>query len=231
VSMSYINKKTKIYIVGEYHPTNLSRMSFLCIDSLVKEVESLKDKLLEQLYLRRKVDTKIIEDIYKSIEELLECERMLLCAEEIREREFEYIDQFTNSLNGKIVLYLEGNSEVNIDRSEIVELAKRKNLKLVYLDEGNVRYEKLLDGKGKPLKNVNEVQVGREDYWIKRIEETIEDAEYAIAVVGINHVGRDKGDFLRKIYKKLSPRHRHIGYFDKKLKEKGYDVEVIEITC
>jgi len=226
-----VSKKTKIYIVGEYHPTNLRELAFLCVASVAEEIESLKDKLIEQYQSQKKIDDKLLENIHKNIDKLLECEEVLFCAQEIREKEFEYINKLTSSLNDKIVIYLEGNHEANIGRYEIVELAKRENLKLVYLDEGNVRYEKTMDENGRILKHAYEIQIGREDYWIKRIEETVGDAKYAIAIVGRNHVGRSKESVLNKIYKKFSPKYRHIGYFDKKLKERGYDVEIVEITC
>jgi len=226
-----VNKKAKIYILAEYHPTNLTELSFLSAFMLEKEIKSLIDELIERLYKERDADMNLLKLLEENVDKMIESVNMLLYAHEIRKKEIEYLEKITHIHDKKTVIYVEGNRETNTARPEIVELARKKNLKLVYLDEGNMRYEKLEDEKGRILKHGYEIQIGREDFWVNRIEETIGDANYAIAVVGVNHVNGNRKDYIRRIYRRISPKYRNMGYFDKKLKEREYEVEIFDITC
>ena len=226
-----MNKKAKIYILAEYHPTNLTELSFLSAFMLEKEIKSLIDELIERLYKERDADMNLLKLLEENVDKMIESVNMLLYAHEIRKKEIEYLEKITHIHDKKTVIYVEGNRETNTARPEIVELARKKNLKLVYLDEGNMRYEKLEDEKGRVLKRVHEIQVGREDFWVNRIEETVGDVNYAIAVVGVNHVNGNRKDYIRRIYRRISPKYRNMGYFDKKLKEREYEVEIFDITC
>lgn len=223
------NRKAKICILAEYHPTNLTALSFLAAHMIKKEIERLGSELIEKLYSSGEVDS-ILRSLEKEVDEMVECINMLLCAHEIREKEVEYLNEIARLPNKKIVVYLEGNRDANASRPEIVELAREKNLKLVYLDEGNRRYENFVDENGRILKHVHEIQVGREDFWVNKIEETIADADYAVVIVGRNHV-RNYKDNIRKTYKRISPKRKSVGYFDERLRERGYEVEVFRITC
>jgi len=223
-------RKTKICILAEYHPTNLTALSFLAAHMIKKEIERLGGELIEKLYSSGEVDKSILRSLEKEVDEMVECINMLLCAHEIREKEVEYLNEIARLPNKKIVVYLEGNRDANAARPEIVELAREKNLKLVYLDEGNRRYENFVDENGRILKHAHEIQIEREDFWVDRIEETIADADYAIVIVGRNHV-RNYKDYIRKTYKRISPKRKSVGYFDERLRERGYEVEVFRITC
>jgi len=226
-----MNKKAKIYILAEYHPTNLTALSFLSAYEIKKEIENQKNELIEKLYQDRDVDMNAIKLLEKCVNEMIESVNMLTCAHKIREKEMEYLERFLDMFDRKIVIYLEGNTDANIGRLEIIELAVEKNLKLVYLDEGNIRYEKLMDENRRILKHVHEIQMGREDFWVNKIEETIGEADYAIVIVGRDHVSNSWKDYIRRIYKRISPKYRNIGYFDKKLRKRGYEVEVLDVTC
>ena len=229
-----VDKKAKIYILAEYHPTNLRALSFLSAFAIKKEIENQKNELIKKLYQERDADMNALKLLEKYVNEMIETVNMLTCAHEIREKELEYLERFIDMLDRKTVVYLEGNREFSASqegRFEIVKLAEEKNLKLFYLDEGNVRYEKLMDENGRVLKHAYEIQIGREDFWVNKIEETIGGAGYGIVIVGANHVSNSWKGYLRKIYKRISPKYRNIGYFDKKLRKRGYEVVVLDITC
>jgi hypothetical protein len=216
-----MNGKFKIYILAEHHPSNLKALSSMSVyDSSRKIIEGFRSAKSIDDIDRIDLDG-IINEITSSVD-------VFLCANNIINEEFKLLEHLIYILPSPVI-YLEGNEETNkYARPEIIELAKERNLKLIYLDEGNPRYEKMEDENGRILKHTYEIQKGREDYWVRRIEETKEDSECGIAILGVDHVRYSP---IRKIYGILKPKYRYVGYFDKKLRKRGYEVEIFEFTC
>ena len=249
-----MSRKPPIYIIAEHHPSNLEHLSLIELGIIEKDIENLGEELIKSLY-EGKDAFNIIKRLVKNIIDIDRLVDMFFYAQEIKEREIKILNELISKIGRNGTIFLEGNEEANmLGRSDILEFAKVHNLKVEYLDRGNVRYERLTDENGRLLKSGNEIQKGREDFWIRRIEECIEGMHYAIAIVGINHVQnipedryssfailrKDIKSFCRdyhpkykrivKLYEKFRERSYDIGKFDKKLRERGYKVEVFEVV-
>jgi hypothetical protein len=216
-----MNGKFKIYILAEHHPSNLKALSLMSAYYASREI-------IESFHSVKSIDDIDEIDLDGITNEITSSVDVLLCAHDIINEEFKLLEHLISTLPSPVI-YLEGNEETNkYARPEIIKLARERNLKLIYLDEGNPRYEKMVDENGRILKHTYEIQKGRENYWIRRIEETKRDSERGIAIVGVDHVRYDP---IRKIYGILKPKYRYVGYFDKKLRKRGYEVEIFEFTC
>ncbi|MGC9200630.1 MAG: hypothetical protein ACP5F8_01560, partial [Candidatus Aenigmatarchaeota archaeon] len=176
------------------------------LDDKIKKInEDISKSYYEDLF-------KDVYEIYNYLNKFESALGLYLSVVELKNKEYEILSNaLENRKNNKIVAYLEGNIKAWKLRQEILSLLKKYNASVVYLDEGNSRYERLLDEKGNFLKSVEEIQIGREDFWIKKIKEN-PNYDFSIAIVGKKHVIPNSKPF--------------IGYFAQKIRELGYNVYI-----
>ena len=210
-----------VITLAEEHPSNLKILAYLGINLSKKEIENHSKNLIKTLnetYVDR------IKDVVESMESSIE---LYLKQQDIKLKEYEILDSFLSILpKDSTKLYVEGSRGVLEERPEIDSLVKKYGIEVVLLDEGNPRYERLEDENSNPLKSSSEIQIGREDYWVNKINTTIKDSKYAIAIVGRNHV-RFSDEY---IYRTSHSTSKEVGYFGEKLKQNNYDVEIIDVV-
>jgi hypothetical protein len=216
-----MGEKKKVIILAEEHPSNIRILASLGIKLAEKEIENYSKNLIETLnetYLDR------IKDAVESVETSVE---LYLKQQEIKLKEYEILDFLLSSLpTSSTKLYVEGSKGVLEGRFEIDFLVKKYGIEVVLLDESNPRYEELEDENGNLLKSSSEIQIGRENYWVNKLNTTIKDSKYAIAIVGRNHV-RFSNEY---IYRTSHNVPKEVGYFGEKLKENNYDIEIIDVA-
>jgi len=211
----------KVIILAEEHPSNIKILASLGINLAKKEIENHSKNLIKTL---NETDVDRIKDIVESMESSIE---LYLKQQDIKLKEYEILDSLLSRLpTSSTKLYVEGSRGALEERLEINCLAKKYGIEVVLLDEGNPRYERLEDENGNPLKSSSEIQIGREDYWVNKINTTIKDCKYAIVIVGRNHVRFSDED----IYRTSRNTSKEVGYFGEKLKENNYDVEIIDVV-
>jgi len=246
-----MDKKAIIYVLGEEHPSDLRKAASSFIEIAQLGIEKVRDGRMRGEERKRLIE--YIKILSK------EASKMLDCANEIRRTELKILDIATSGREKEFVIYLEGDRDViKKCRPEIVEFANSRNLRLVCLDEGNLKYkgynqlfnqlifslfhdneykntrqregmdyDRIVEDYRKRLEKAEkEAQEGREDLWVETIEKTIGDAKYAIVIVGAAHVSNNKNE---NNYETISQRPENIGFFDKKLKERGYEVIVQKV--
>ena len=202
------------YIIAEEHYTNLKFMTLYAFSSIKKDFDNKIKKINEDIsknyYKDLLRDLSEIDDYLKELESTIDFNFEV---EKLKVKEYEILDNLLKNIENSVVAYLEGNKEVWNFRPEILRLLNKYDnvKKVVYLDEGNPRYERLVDEKGNFLKSVEEIQIGREDFWIKKIKEN-PNYDFSIAIVGKNHVIPNSKPF--------------IGYFAQKIRELGYSVYI-----
>lgn len=177
--------------------------------------------------LIKTLNKRYVSRIERTVEIMENSIELYLKQQDIKLREYKILDSLLSSLpTSSTKLYVEGSRGVLEERLEIDSLVKKYGIEVVLLDEGNPRYEKLEDENGNPLKSSSEIQIGREDYWVNKINTTIKDCKYAIAIVGRNHL-RFSDEFIYRTSRNTS---KEVGYFGEKLKENNYDVEIIDVV-
>jgi hypothetical protein len=224
-----MEEKKEVIILAEEHPSNLRILASFGLNSARKEIEEFSKNLIEvfiETYIRKKEIYTYVKGIEDAVETMESSVDLYLTQQDIKLKEYEILDSFLSILpKDSTKLYVEGNRETFRERSEVYSLAKKYGIEVVFLDEGNRRYEKLEDENGNPLKNSSEIQIGRENYWVNKINTTIGSYKYAIAIVGRNHL-RVSDEF---IYRTSPDVQKEEGYFGEKLKELGYYVKIIDI--
>jgi predicted secreted protein len=226
-----VNKDTtkKIFIIYEVHPSNIKDRCWNNLETSKYQIEIIGSKLIKDLFeinylpvLDERIDKHIrnLEEWINVIEEnVLAFEKTIYdeTSNTIPNKELKIIDKIISEYpNCK--LYLEGSKNTVQVRSELFYHAKQRKIDIILLDEGNKTYEEALDDKGRPIKkSYDEVQNGREEYWIKKIDKTIGNSN-AIVIVGAAHSSNHKSFST------------HVGYLDKKLKELGYEVNCFFVT-
>jgi len=177
--------------------------------------------------LIKTLNKRYVSRIERTVEIMENSIELYLKQQDIKLREYKILDSLLSSLpTSSTKLYVEGSRGVLEERLEIDSLVKKYGIEVVLLDEGNPRYEKLEDENSNPLKSSSEIQIGREDYWVNKINTTIKDCKYAIAIVGRNHL-RFSDEFIYRTSRNTS---KEVGYFGEKLKQNNYDVEIIDVV-
>jgi hypothetical protein len=242
-----MEEKKEVIILAEEHPSNLRILASFGLNSAKKEIEEFSKNLIEvftETYIRKikynqaktidssedAVEAMEIYTYVKGIEDAVEAMEssvdLYLTQQDIKLKEYEILDYFLSILpKDSTKLYVEGNREIFRERPEVYLLAKKYGIEVEFLDEGNPRYEKLEDENVNLLRNSSEIQIGRENYWVNKINTTIRSCKYAIAIVGRNHL-RFSDEF---IYRTSPDVQKEEGYFGEKLKELGYYVKIIDI--
>jgi len=221
-----MKERKEVIILAEEHPSNLRILASFGLNSARKEIEEFSKNLIETIDLSKEIYTyvKRIEDAVETIESSIE---LYLRQQDIKLKEYEILDSLLSSSPiSSTKLYVEGSKGILEVRPEIDSLIKKYGIEVVFLDEGNPRYEKLKDENGNLLKSSSEIQIGREDYWVNKINTTIKDSKYAIAIVGRNHV-RFSDEYIYRTSHSMS---KEVGYFGEKLKQNNYDVEIIDVV-
>jgi hypothetical protein len=236
-----MEEKKEVIILAEEHPSNLRTLASFGLNSAREEIEEFSKNLIKafiETYTRKYNKAKSVEisTYVKRIEDAVETMEssgdLYLRQQDIKLKEYEILDSFLSILpKDSTKLYVEGNRETFRKRPEVYSLAKKYGIEVVFLDEGNRRYEKLEDENGNPLKNSSEIQIGRENYWVNKINTTMGSCKYAIAIVGRNHLRYSDEAIYRTSYNVS----KEEGYFGEKLKEVRYDVKTIDVgqiaTC
>jgi hypothetical protein len=225
-----MEEKKEVIILAEEHPPNLRILASFGLNSAKKEIEEFSKNLIEDFIetydLSKEIYTYVkgIEDAVETMESSVD---LYLTQQDIKLKEYEILDSLLSSLPiSSTKLYVEGNRETFRERPEVYLLAKKYGIEVEFLDEGNPRYEKLEDENGNLLKSSSEIQIGREDYWLNKINTTIKDSKYAIAIVGRGHV-RFSDEYIYRTSRSTS---KEVGYFGEKLKQNNYDVEIIDVV-
>ena len=167
------------------------------------------------------------------------CLSLFLNLQQIGLLEYEKIEDLINESLKKPTIYLEGDSSINKKaRPLILDLTRKYNAKVVYLDENNPAIERLKklcsegeDGRAKLFSReyMSKLYSLRIDYWLEKISE-----ENAIIIVDKHHLwNAAKNDPFIKTIEWLETTYSlpicGFGNFDEKLVEKNYKVEIIEI--
>jgi hypothetical protein len=203
----------------------IGRITSIICKIMNRIMGGINSKIENEVRALTEIYTNRIIDAVKTLENSFEA---LLIGQDIKLEEYEILDfLLKKSPTNNTKLYIEGIKDVLEERREINSLIKEYGIErnVVFLDEGNHRYEELKDENGNLLKNSLEVQIGREDYWVNKINTTIGDYKYAIAIVGRNHV-RHSNEFIYRTSCNVS---EEVGYFGEKLKRLGYEIEIIDV--
>jgi hypothetical protein len=216
-----MEEKKKVIILAEEHPSNMKILASLGLGLAKEKIEESSKNLIKTLNKR------YVSRIERTVEIMENSIELYLKQQDIKLREYKILDSLLSSLpTSSTKLYVEGSRGVLEERLEIDSLVKKYGIEVVLLDEGNPRYEKLEDENSNPLKSSSEIQIGREDYWVNKINTTIKDCKYAIAIVGRNHL-RFSDEFIYRTSRNTS---KEVGYFGEKLKQNNYDVEIIDVV-
>jgi hypothetical protein len=215
-----MKEKKTVIIVAEEHPPNLRFFAYLVLHLARREIEQYSESLIKT-FAKTFMDR--IKDAVRTMESSAD---IYLRQQSIKLKEYEMLDFLLSRLpRDSTMLYVEGSRGVLEERPEIDCLIKKYGIRVVLLDEGNRRYEKLEDERGNPLKNSSEIQIGREDYWVNKINTTMGDSKCAIVMVGRNHIRFSDKSIRRTSY----TNSKEVGYLGKKLEELGYEVEIIDV--
>jgi hypothetical protein len=225
-----MGEEKEVIILAEEHPTNIRTLAFFGLNSARDEIERFSKELINVLiksYRRKKEEIyRYLKGIEYAVETINSSIDLYIKQQDIKLKELEILDHLISRLpEGSTKLYVEGSSGVLEERPEIDYLVKKYGIEVAFLDEGNPRYEKLEDESGNLLKDSSEIQIGREDYWVTKINTTIGGCKYAIVIVGRNHL-RFSDKF---IYKTSRNTPKYVGYFGVKLERNNYRVEIIDI--
>jgi hypothetical protein len=176
------------------------------------------------------------------------------------DKEHRILEKLTSDLPEGCIIYTEGREKGSGPEIGLLQIAKRKGAKVEFLDEGNEKFEKYMDALYSEKDDeeqfkvpISEVLRNREDYWVEKIERSMEEGKCAIVIVGEGHIKyslpfiqklrrgiEESYSFLKKALKyglrnslnaqrRYKEEFRNWGYFGEKLKERGYKIEIIDI--